>query len=81
MVERVVEVEAEGASCGNTDGLRGRGGVGIAGDIGGGDVLDWGVVDGLTNGSAGCRGSSNNLVPDVCGSTVSPLGYTSKGGR
>lgn len=81
MVERVVEVEADGASCGNTDCLRGRGGVGIAGDIGGGDVLNWGVVDGLTNGSAGCRGSSNNLVPDVCGSTVSPLVYTSKGGR
>lgn len=71
MVERVVEVEAEGASCGNTDGFRGRRRVGVAGNVRGGDVLNRRVVDGLANGSAGSRGSSNNFVPDVCGITVS----------
>lgn len=65
MVERVVELEADGRAGGNESGRRGGRGR-VTGNTGGGDGRHRAVVGRLANGGRCGRGPRNERRPDIC---------------
>ena len=65
MVKSIVELEGDAASSGDGNGLRSRGKVGVASHVVGVDVLNWGVVEGLTNGRVGSAARVSEGGPDI----------------
>lgn len=64
MIQSVVQYETDSAAGRDADSLCGRG-IDVAADVGGGDVFDGGVVDGLADSCRGLGVSCDERVPDV----------------